>query len=175
MKFKGQRLVKRNYVFIRLTKGQLDGEDQVQYTFKVCAAPAGWSTRYRKTGLLDYPDPPMKRVKVAGADFRRKPGQASNSDLVPDRNDPEYMTRLYEVNRRVTALRLREALAEDENVEFEAKEPEAGDSHEAWATYADALADSIEEALTSEEVDAILKASEDAGVVYDIEKAVDSF
>jgi hypothetical protein len=175
MKFGGKKLTTRNYVFVTLRKGAVGTDEAEEYTFKVAAAPAGWSTRYRKTGLLDYPDPPFKKVKIAGVDFRRKPGQAANADLVPDKNDPTYLQKLYEVNRRVTALRLREALKEDENVEFEAKEPDEDASPEAWAEYADALADSIEEALTSEEVDAILKASEDAGVVYEIEKAVESF
>lgn len=169
MKVNGKKLVEKNYTTVTLIKG---GEE---VTFKVGPLPSNFAYKYQDTGLLDFPEPPMKEVKLASGKVARKGREEGGGfQYTEDRKDPEYRKKLAAANRRVIALRLREVLADDPAVEFEA-EPVSGASKEAWAEYADTLAAGIEESLTADEVDAIIEASDSVAVVYKVEEAIEAF
>lgn len=169
LKIGGKKLVTKNYKYVTLTKG----EEEV--TFKVGPLPSNFAYKYQDTGLLDYPEPPMKEVKLASGKVARKGrDEGGGFQYAEDRKDPTYRRKMSEVNRRVTALRLKAVLADDPNVEFE-EEPEEGSSKATWLEYADDLATSIEEQLTSDEVDYIIEASDEVACVYKVEEAIEAF
>lgn len=169
MKIGGKKLVSKNYKNVTLIKG---GEE---VTLKVGPLPSNFAYKYQDTGLLEYPEPPMKEVRLANGKVARKGrDEGGGFQYTEDRKDPEYRKKCAVVNRRVTAIRLMEVLKDDPMVEFETP-PVSGADHDEWAAYADQLATSIEEQLTSEEVDHIITASDDVACVFKVEEAIDAF
>lgn len=173
MKIGGKSLVAKNYVYITLVKGDVENGGE-KYRLKVCALPSGWQYKLRKTGLWDFPKPPTKVRKADNGKVLRG-GKNNTSEHYEDTDDPVYRVKLSEALRRMTAVRLRALLSDDESVEFGVEQPEPDAGKDVWADYADQLADEIDEVLTAEEIDAILDAGDKASCVYDIDKAIDVF
>lgn len=173
MKIGGKPLVSKNYVYVTLIKGDIKNGGET-YRLKVCSIPAGWSYRLQDTGLMDFPKVPVKLVQTESGKVARK-SETGRAEYKEDPNDPKYRKTLAETIRRLTALRIREVLSEDASVEWGVEEPAEGASREEWRDYADELADEVEAALTSDEIDKIIEKSDEASCSYEVENAIESF
>jgi hypothetical protein len=171
MKVKGRAFVSRRHEPIKIERDEADGGP---LELVICSASPGFQIRMKLNGLLDYPKPPI--------DFKRKPGSndllldgARNPIEVELTDDPEYQDKTALVNKRIRALRLREHLQDDPNVEFDSVQP-TENNREQWAAYADSLADEITAfGLSDEEITVIIHRGSMLNNGIDTKAVLDSF
>lgn len=106
--------------------------------------PLGFQRRLRSAGLVP-PQPPCRIARdSSGAPLRDGQGQAVT---LRDESDAAWMAALEQYHQRIAVLAVAESLKCDADVEFRSRPPAAGSTEPAaWAAYADALFEELEEA-----------------------------
>lgn len=125
-------------------------------SFTVSALDFGFIERLRNFGVFTIPDPPMVIARDDKGKFIRNP-VTNLLERVPDTNDEKYRKTVENITNRFQAIRLYGHLKSDQNIEFEAVEPET-DSSEEWTRFADALHEEIVgSGLTEKEMTTLLE------------------
>ena len=169
MKIHGQPLTEKNHIVANLRRGEST------YQLILGALPMGWIEKCRVRGLLDYPEPP-KKILRDGKQILRDPS-TNKAAVEEDRDDPAYLEKLREINKRINAITLAEHLKSDPSVEFEASVPETDDPA-LWRAYGDQLAAELmdpETGFTDDEVDALLNRAATLACRVKFEEATKDF
>lgn len=167
MKFKGQKIKSSESKTYQVHRG----EDT--YEFTISPLPFGWNRRMGLLGMLDYPSPPLKSVRLAnGQIVKDKDGKL---EIREDFSDPTYLAECNQVARLLTAVKLATVLRNDTNVSWEAVEP-TNNEKTAWKAYGAALADEIEASSLEEwEVADMISAAESIQSSTDLTERTDDF
>lgn len=153
MKHKGKRLSGLNRGTVTVTR-QDDSGELVKCTLVLAPLESGWHQLMRSRGIGDFPVAPTKPLKD-GDKLVLNP-HTGNVDFYEDTEDPEYTRLLHKFSRRFFAMKLKNHLRTDPDIEFEAVEPKEKKDSEGWTKYADDVAKEIEDfGLTETEVQKI--------------------
>ncbi len=154
MKYKGNSIEGRNREVVTFQK---NGQP---ISFTVAALDIGFLERLRNLGVFEIPEPPLKVARDAKGGYIRN--QLTNQlEQIPDLDNPGFKKKTEAATNRFQALRLYGHLREDENVQFEAVEPETDNSEE-WVKFADGLhKEIVKSGLTDKEMMVLLEKGSD--------------
>lgn len=176
MKIGGKALVTRNSTKITIVRDNGNEAERQVVELTVSPLPLSFFQIQTNRGIYETFDAPEVPVKMENGVLLRDPLNPSRFAMKPNENDPEYRRKLYATNRRMNAVKFREALKHDPSVEFETQEPAETASPEEWRKYADTLADEIESAgFTATEVEYIITTADSQSLNIDTAGAVDLF
>lgn len=148
------------------------GEDRVPLI--VSALPNNFLNKYRKHGLCEWPEAPLK-VKMSGKKIVMDKTTGQPVTEVDDK-DPEFLQKNTRVSRHFGALTLRGSLRLETKIIWPVEEPSESAGDDEWLVYADALADAVEQSgLTFEEITEISKTSRKIAKPLDITEGAEDF
>lgn len=169
MRIGGKQLVTKNCKRVELCRGS------EKFELVLTPLPPSWHERIRSLGLLEYPTAP-KRPMRDGEKFIRNQN-TGRVEMIEDENDPVFLAKVRDVNRRLTILKLVEHLKETPGLEFEAKEPEGNDKA-AWTAYAEAIRQEVTNPQTGfndDEIAELMNQADQLVSVVDLDAAVEDF
>lgn len=169
MRIGGKQLVTKNCKRVELCRGS------EKFDLVLTPLPPSWHEKMRSFGLLDYPTAPKRPMKD-GEKFVRNQN-TGRVEMVEDENDPVYLGKVRDVNRRLTILKLVEHLKETPGLEFEATEP-TGSDKTAWASYAEAIRQEVtspQTGFTDDEIAELMNQADSLVSVVDLDAAVEDF
>jgi len=179
MKIGGEKLVKKTRCIVSFKRMQ--GDEEQVYNLSVSPLPMGWYQRMQHVGMMEYPQTPVSPLKDRDGKLVVNP-ESRKIELVDNDNDPNYIRKLTNVNRRLTAIKVYYHIKDDPAIEFESVEPSYSENgkvekaKDRWEDFANKLLAEFEEAgFTEQELGYITQVGEKIARMSDVEEGMKDF
>lgn len=149
------------------------GDDK--YPLIIVAPRISFYAMANSHGITLKDQPPMRPLMDDKGVIVRHP-VTKEAQFYPDSDDPAYRDKFAVAARRLAAMKLREVLREDPNVNFDTVQPSETEDDAVWQAYADALLKEIEECgITEREMYEIGSQGDSAGSGLKVGEAAKAF